>query len=219
MECLLDLQQSFLHILVLIRLPALLRRYIACLVIAVCPIFKVFFSEWPEEFEIHAEIMYDRLRIPNEIYHWVSRQHSPFVVGCTCWSLLWLLVWSPIMKWILTPPSLPHLLAMGCNGQREYSWCIQSVYIIYLFIVFWSLFLRGISFCDFSYIITVGAVTALCSTLMGSILPQVHMNFSLVQLWNCLAFLQIFHQDDVNVLIYNPHYCSVISFSQIIVSN
>ncbi|KAE8725874.1 hypothetical protein F3Y22_tig00008013pilonHSYRG00127 [Hibiscus syriacus] len=33
----------------------------------------------------------------------------------------------PYMKWILIPPSLLHLLTMGCNGQRDYIITIVAV--------------------------------------------------------------------------------------------
>lgn len=74
------------------------------------------------------------------------------------------------MQWILTLQSPLRLQAVECNGHREsiipdpLHYIMVGVEInIIIVTIFW----------DCRYVITIGAVTALCSTLMGSILPQV----------------------------------------------
>lgn len=78
----------------------------------------------------------NRWRIPSEICHWVLVLHCRYPAYYICWSLLSLLVWCPIIQWILTPPSPLHLLAMGWNGQRKQ--------INYLFFLMVTLFFLGI---------------------------------------------------------------------------
>ena len=122
---------------------------------------------------IYALCFLHRWKTPNEICHWVLGLRYLYAVHYICWSLLSLWVWFPIMQWILILPSSVRLLAMGCIGLRK---CIALPELFSIFGEIIETISSNVFFfsaSDLRYVVTIGAVTALCSTLMGSLLPQV----------------------------------------------
>ncbi|KAF9615975.1 hypothetical protein IFM89_027401 [Coptis chinensis] len=78
-----------------------------------------------------------------------------YMLLCTCWFLLLLLGLYLTMQWILTPHFLCIFQPWDAVGSEVLNYANFSLRF------------------KLGYIITAGAVTALCSTLMGSLLPQV----------------------------------------------
>jgi hypothetical protein len=82
------------------------------------------------------------------------------------------------MQWIPIPLSHQLFLYTGCNGQRKFVVlvkCMVHQFFLqnYMEVIEPSWFTSLCAACVFRYLITAGAVMALCSTLMGSMLPQV----------------------------------------------